>query len=169
MQDYLDHHPAVRRPTYAEITSSKARSSFTEAFANTEDLLKAMKDSKSKKATTTGLWLLDVHSYHDWRNTTHVKKVYTEYIAMAHIEISVIKSYRATLFQQCPSAAFIRRSVASLLTDVSKVKAWPGFNPVTKRNEKRQVRRFYYADKVPCDSPVVNDLPDINVVDLKRK
>jgi hypothetical protein len=169
MQDHLDRLPPSQRPAYNEISSRKAKDRYPDAFTNADDLVKSMKEAKSKKVGSAGLWPLDVHSYNDWRSTSHVKKVYSEYIIMARIEISIIKTYRSSLFQQCPAAAFIRQGVASLLNDVCTLSAWAVFNPATKNHERRQVRRFRYADKVPCNSPSAQQPPSVDVLDLRLK
>jgi hypothetical protein len=170
MQDYIDHHTPKRRPAYNEITSAKAKSAFKDAFANTDELMKPMKEARSSKSSSsTGLWPLDFHSYHDWRTTTHVKKVYTEYIVMARIEIAIIQSYRPKLFEQCPSALFIRAGIAALLNDTCTVRQWSVRNPDTLKYEMRHVRRFVYADKVPYQKTTSEDPPAINVIDLKLK
>jgi hypothetical protein len=157
------------RPVYNEVSTAKAKSEYEDAYGNTDDLLKSMKEAKSKKTGTLGLWPLDAHSYNDWRTTSHVKKVFTDYIVMARIEISIVNSYRPALIQNCPAAAFIRVSLASLLSDVCNIRAWSGINPDTNQREKRQVRRFIYADKITCDLPSAPQPPPVDVLDLKLK
>jgi hypothetical protein len=125
MQDYIDHHTPKQWPAYNKITSGKAKSAFNDTFANTDELMKPMKEAQSlKSSSSTGLWPLDFHSYHDWRTTTHIKKVYTEYIIMACIEIAIIQSYRPKLFEQCPSALFICAGITALLNETCKVRQW---------------------------------------------
>jgi hypothetical protein len=68
-----------------------------------------LKETKTKSGTVmTGLWPLDVVSYHDWQSMTHATKVFTEYTVMARMEIHLIWKYRANLFSMCGSAVFIQ-------------------------------------------------------------
>jgi hypothetical protein len=166
LQDYLDNNPPPERPVYNQITSGKAKDAYQDAYNNTGELLKSMKEAKLKKSVSAGLWPLDVHSYNDWRTTTHFKKVYTEYIIMARIEISIVNSYRPSLFQQSPAAAFIRQGIASLLSDACKLSL---INPDPKHREKRQVRQYIFADKIPCDLPSAPLPPSVDVLNLKHR
>jgi len=121
MEAYLERIDC-ERPLYADVVHKKV----DEAFDDAPELVKRMKDSRKKNSqiVTLGLWPLDVVSYNDWRQSTHAPKIYSEWVAMARIEILIVDEYRASMFEECDAAAFIRLGLAQALTEACKPKQW---------------------------------------------
>jgi hypothetical protein len=172
LQDYLDSCPPPPRPSYTEVTSAKAIDRFPNAYRDNDDIMKVMKDNKVKKGrnNTIGLWPLDVHSCFDWRDVgKNSKKALGEFIQLAKIESSVVAKYRASLFKNCPSAAFIRTEIATQLAVSCKIRPWSSVNPATQKKEMRQTRLFKFADKLIIDLTPPQAARYVNVRELKSK
>jgi hypothetical protein len=168
MQDYLEDINC-KRPLYADLAHKEVDERF-HAFSDAADIVARMKDSRKKNSTilTMGLWPLDFVSINDWRQSTHGPRVFAEYVAMARIEICLVEEYRASMFQDCKPAAYIRSGLASALAAACKSMPWEVENPLTGKLEKRSIRRFKYVDKIPCDVPSLSTAPEVDVVDLKQ-
>jgi hypothetical protein len=172
LQDYLDSCPPPPRPSYSEVTSAKAIDRFPDAYRDNDDIMKVMKDNRAKKGRNNniGLWPLDVHSCFDWRDVgKNSKKALGEFIQLAKIESSIVAKYRASLFKNCPSAAFIRTEIATQLAVSCKIRPWSSVNPATQKKEMRQTRLFKFADKLIIDLTPPRPASYVNVRELKSK
>jgi hypothetical protein len=167
MQSYIEQIDC-ERPTYTEVVKKQVDRKFNNAYIDAPDLLKRMRDSRKKNAdvVTIGLWPLDFVSYDDWRQTTHAKKKFPEYVTMARIEVTIVDGYRSKMLKKCPASAYIRINLASALADACKATAWQVQNADTGKMEKKTLRRFAYVDKIACKEP--STFPKVNVVDLKE-
>jgi len=169
MQAYMEQ-VECECPVYGDITSGKVDEKFNRAFDDSMDLITWMKDYCKKNSTIVmiGLWPLDFVSYNDWRQSTHVRKLFPEYVMMARIEMHIVGEYHVDMFQECPAAAYIWLGLASTLREACKAKAWDLLNAKTGKMEKKMVGPFVYVDHIRCNGAAASGPPKVNVVDLKQ-
>jgi hypothetical protein len=152
MQQYLTFNPPVNRPSFKEITTSQCEEDFPAAFTtDTTETYNAMSKMKSSKSgvITTGLWPLDHESYYDWRQTTHKKSVWTQWIYMARIETIAVGRYRAKMLRKCRPAALIRDTLAALLSPLCSTSTLNLTKP--KQGDKSPEKKFYWPDNIKVE------------------
>ena len=168
MQHYLSQIPTIDRPTYKEVTAAKCKERYPTVYSEeTAETFATMSKVKSPSSgiITTGLWPLDHESNYDWRQSSHQKSVWRQWIYMARIERIIVDRYRRRMFRNCRPASLIRQGLEPLLsplctpTLVTLSKSWKGDNTSD--------RTFYWPDGIKCEHISEND-PQDDPFDIER-
>lgn len=152
MQQYLTFIPSIDRPSFKDINTTKCQEDFPRAFrTDTTETYNAMSKMKSTNSgvITTGLWPLDHESYYDWRQTTHKKSVWTQWIYMARIEKILVDRYRVKMIRKSPHTALIRDTLASLLSPLCNMATLTLTKP--RQGDKAPEKKFYWPDNIKVE------------------
>jgi hypothetical protein len=173
MQSYLAQHPPPVRPrTKVELTKAAFEKTNKRLILSPDvqdliTLMRGAKDSgKNRSTKTVGNWFLDYRGHYTWRTSSKWSQDFPKWAALAKLEVEAVATYRKTMLEDCPAAAWLRQEIQQLFDSSSAPKQVVAARSQKTIGRNQVVREYRFPDRISVGEIV--SLPEIDVITLSQ-